>query len=45
MARGIDIKDNRAAALPVENTSNGFRCPPAGKAVLLEEAAGKCPTK
>ena len=39
LARRIDIKDDVAATLSIEDAANGFRGPAFGKAVLLEERA------
>jgi hypothetical protein len=37
LARCIDIKDDVATPLPVEDAANGFRCPPFREALPLEE--------
>jgi hypothetical protein len=39
LTSGIDIKDNEAVSLPVENPTNGFCGPSFGKTLLLEEGA------
>ena len=37
LPRGIDIKDNVAASLPINDAANGFCGPARGLAVMLEE--------
>jgi hypothetical protein len=39
LTSGIDIKDNEALSLPVEDPTNGFCGPSFGKTLLLEESA------
>jgi len=39
LTRCIDIEDKVAPTLPVEDAANGFRDPPRGLALLLEECA------
>jgi hypothetical protein len=39
LARCINVKDNVAATLAIEDTANGFRGPPFGEALLLKECA------
>ena len=39
MARRIDVKDQIAAPLSIEDAANAFRCPALGERLLLEERA------
>jgi hypothetical protein len=39
LTRRIDVKDQVAAPLPIEDAANGFRCPAIRKRLLLEERA------
>jgi hypothetical protein len=44
LARGIDVKDNVAATLAVEDAANGFRGPSVGERLLLEARAERFQT-
>ena len=39
LARRIDVKDQIAAPLSIEDAANGFRCPAFRERLLLEERA------
>jgi hypothetical protein len=39
LARRIDVKDQIATTLAIEDAANGFRCPALGERLLLEERA------
>ncbi len=39
LTRRIDVKDQIAATLAVEDAANGFRCPSFGERLLLKERA------
>ena len=45
LARRINVKDNVAATLSIEDAPNGFRGPAFGERILLEECAERFQTR